>query len=83
MTKEIYDGKVSGREVGRPPLTFENSVKDTGGKSRKKHEIKKIIIYQGTKLKLCGGFGRESRSTRSCINKSLSLMAEQHVRSVK
>ena len=39
MAKEIYDGKVSGkRGRKRSRLTFENSIKDTGGRSRKKHE---------------------------------------------
>ena len=36
MAKEIYDGKVSGkRGRRRSRLTFENSIKDTGGRSRK------------------------------------------------
>ena len=42
-TKEIYDGKVSGkRGKGRSWLTFENTVLKysiTGGRSRKKHEL--------------------------------------------
>ena len=40
MTKKTYDGKVSGkRGRARPRLTFaKHSIKDTGGRSHKKHE---------------------------------------------
>ena len=40
MAKEIYDGKVSGKRGRRRSRsrTFENSIKYTGGRSRKKHE---------------------------------------------
>ena len=39
MAKKIYDGKVSGkRGRTRSRLTFENNIKDTGGRSSKKLE---------------------------------------------
>ena len=47
MAKKIYDGKVSGkRSRWRSRLTFENSIKDTGGRSRKKHEDLPEGIYK-------------------------------------
>ena len=47
MAKKIYDGKVSGkRGRGRPRLTLENIIKDTGGRSRKKHEEPPEGVYE-------------------------------------
>ena len=47
MAKKIYDGKVSGkRGRRRSRLTFENSIKDTGGRSRKKHEDPPEGMYE-------------------------------------
>ena len=52
MARKIYNGNVSGkRGRGRPQVTFENSIEDTRGRSRTKHEdppenIKKITFQQ-------------------------------------
>ena len=45
--KQIYDRKMScNRGRGRPLLTFKNSIKDTGGRSRKKHEDSPEDMYE-------------------------------------
>ena len=47
MAKKIYEGKVSGkRGRRRSQLTFENSIKDTGGRWRKKHEDSPEGMYK-------------------------------------
>ena len=47
MAKKIYDGKVSGkRSRGRPRLTFEVSIKDTGERSRKNNEDPPEGMYE-------------------------------------
>ena len=47
MAKKISDGKVSRkRDRGRPRLTFKNSIKHIGRKSRKKHEDPAEGMYE-------------------------------------